>query len=333
MTVTQGEHPPGDPLPDQAGGTALAWASFILAAAALYNLSWGLVAALAPRWCLELLGLDAGNAPLVQCIGMLVGVYGLGYWIAGRDPARFWPLVFVGLVGKLLGPVGGLWTVGNGTLPATILWVNLTNDVLWWLPFGWILVAVHRRKLTSAWSGTTCQGSLYERLLGPSFHDLKLQLQRFHSATQPIEVTGRFSVERSDGRLANWIANLEGFPKATDAVVVQLRVEPATQTERWHRSFGERTLTSTQWLADGYLAERLGFVTLYMRAAVDDGSLVIRSVRSTAFGFPLPPFLAPHVAASGHDTPEGMRIRVVLGLVPLGTLVDYGGVVSIANSR
>ena len=75
---------------------------------------------------------------------MIVGVYGVGYWIAASDPIRHWPIVFVGLLGKVFGPIGFLQAAMTGSLPwkwgATIL----TNDLIWWLPFGAMLLATYR---------------------------------------------------------------------------------------------------------------------------------------------------------------------------------------------
>ncbi len=70
---------------------------------------------------------------------MIVGVYGIGYLIAARDPFRHWPLVLVGLLGKVLGPVGMGWSVVHGTLSSTLAWTCLTNDLIWWWPFALIL--------------------------------------------------------------------------------------------------------------------------------------------------------------------------------------------------
>ena len=39
-------------------------------------------------------------------MGMIVGVYGIGYLIAARDPRTHWPIVLVGLLGKVFGPIG-----------------------------------------------------------------------------------------------------------------------------------------------------------------------------------------------------------------------------------
>lgn len=117
------------------------WMKYVLLAAGGYNLIWGAVAIFAPAAMLAWLQVDADATALVfwQCIGMLVGVYGFAYLIAAGDPYRHWPLVLVGLIGKVLGPIGLLIAVGNGSLPLSFGWTNLTNDLIWWAPFVMIL--------------------------------------------------------------------------------------------------------------------------------------------------------------------------------------------------
>ena len=52
-------------------------------------------------------GMEPLNHPTVwQGMGMVIGVYGIGYWIASYDPIRHWPIVLVGLLGKLFGLIG-----------------------------------------------------------------------------------------------------------------------------------------------------------------------------------------------------------------------------------
>lgn len=70
---------------------------------------------------------------------MIVGVYGVGYIIAAFDPVRHWPIVFVSLLGKLLGPVGMVNAIWLGKLPAVAALTCLTNDLIWWVPFSLIL--------------------------------------------------------------------------------------------------------------------------------------------------------------------------------------------------
>jgi len=124
---------------ERAPGWMRAW----LVAAGFYNLAWCVVVVLAPVWSLRLLGVEASDQRLWPqfwgCIGMIVGVYGVGYLIASRDPLRHWPIVLVGLLGKVLGPIGFVDAAWRGHLPWSMGYTLLTNDLLWWAPFTMIL--------------------------------------------------------------------------------------------------------------------------------------------------------------------------------------------------
>jgi hypothetical protein len=112
----------------------------VLWAAAAYNLFWGLIVVQFPSRPFEWIGVEVPNYTcLVQCIGMIVGVYGVGYAIAAGDPMRHWPIVLVGLLGKLFGPIGFVWAVSRGELPWMAGLTIVTNDLIWWVPFGMIL--------------------------------------------------------------------------------------------------------------------------------------------------------------------------------------------------
>jgi hypothetical protein len=117
-----------------------AWIVWTLRAAGIYNLLWGAAVVLFPSQPFAWLGMPPPNYPeLWQCIGMVVGVYGVGYWIAASDPARHWPIVLVGWLGKVLGPIGFLNAALVGSLPWSFGLVNVTNDLVWWVPFTLIL--------------------------------------------------------------------------------------------------------------------------------------------------------------------------------------------------
>lgn len=121
------------------------WMSAVLAAAAIYNLAWGAWVILDPGALFRLSGMPAPLYPQVwQCVGLIVGVYGVGYAIAATAPIRHWPIVLVGLVGKVLGPVGFSAAAARGELPWLWGWTILTNDLVWWIPFGLILLAARR---------------------------------------------------------------------------------------------------------------------------------------------------------------------------------------------
>ena len=121
-----------------------AWMRLTLRLAGVYNLIWGLLVVLMPVRTLGWLGLtiEQGDPirPIWQCVGMIVGVYGIGYWAAARDPARHWPIVLVGLLGKVFGPIGFVQAVLiEGVLPSRFGLTLLTNDLIWWVPFALML--------------------------------------------------------------------------------------------------------------------------------------------------------------------------------------------------
>lgn len=112
--------------------------------AAIYNLFWGALISLFPD--LMLFGTEPGELGLImiQCIGMLVGVYGIAYYFCSREPKRYWPLIFVGLLGKILGPLGALFYLYQSKLPVDFLWTNLFNDLIWIPGFSWILLQIFK---------------------------------------------------------------------------------------------------------------------------------------------------------------------------------------------
>jgi peroxiredoxin len=127
------------------GKKPAAWMRTLLLAAAFYNIGWGAFVVLFPLAPFEWAQLPVPNYPeLWQCIGMIVGVYGVAYAAAASDPYRHWPVVFAGLLGKILGPIGFLNAATHGRLPWKAGWTLVTNGLIWWIPFTWILVETHR---------------------------------------------------------------------------------------------------------------------------------------------------------------------------------------------
>lgn len=140
-----------DPVPENMTATAtpfnsgagatqrLGWMRAILIAAGVYNLTWGGWVVLFPAALFRWTGMAPTNYPQIwQSVGMIVGVYGIGYLIAARAPFRHWPIVFVGLLGKVLGPAGMFCSVAQGNLAAGMAWTCVTNDLIWWA-FAFIL--------------------------------------------------------------------------------------------------------------------------------------------------------------------------------------------------
>lgn len=126
------------------------WAVWTLRLAAAYNILWGLWVVASPGGFFRWLEMSEPRYPGIwQCLGMVIGVYGLGYAIASRRPYRHWPIVLVGLAGKVLGPLGFLWAASRGELPWAFGVTIVPNDLIWWAPFALILAGAwrhHRRE-------------------------------------------------------------------------------------------------------------------------------------------------------------------------------------------
>lgn len=132
------------------------WMRHVLLAAGLYNLLWGAAVIAFPSGLFQFAEMELPRYPQIwQCVGMIVGVYGIGYLIAATDPLRHWPITLVGLLGKIFGPIGfanALWT---GSLPLAFGATIITNDLIWWLPFSAILYQAFKSHADSSTTNST----------------------------------------------------------------------------------------------------------------------------------------------------------------------------------
>lgn len=109
----------------------------MFALAGVYNVAWGLYAAVDPQWLFRVAGMEPMRHPeIFMTLGMVIGLYGILYLDVARAPEQGWLVAAVGLAGKLLGPLGFAVVVATGAWPPSALVLVVTNDLLWWLPFG-----------------------------------------------------------------------------------------------------------------------------------------------------------------------------------------------------
>ncbi len=136
---------------------APAWMSVVLILAGIYNLAWGAWVVLFPAAMFQLAAMPPNNYPQIwQGMGMVIGVYGIGYLIAAANPRQHWPIVLVGLLGKVLGPIGVAYALTQGTLPLKFAAACITNDLVWWVPFTLIVFfALRNRFLVTHKNGLT----------------------------------------------------------------------------------------------------------------------------------------------------------------------------------
>jgi hypothetical protein len=109
--------------------------------AGLYNIGWGLWSALDPQWLFRFAGMTPMLYPeIFACLAMVIGIYGLLYLEVARVPERGAAIAAVGLLGKLLGPIGFAVLVASGRWPERAAVLVLTNDLIWWPSFTLYLV-------------------------------------------------------------------------------------------------------------------------------------------------------------------------------------------------
>ena len=112
------------------------WYRITFCLASGYNILWGLYAAWDPQWLFRFAHLPVQNHPQIfACLGMVIGLYGILYLEVARVPERGWLLAAVGLMGKILGPIGLAGLILSGQWPLATIVLCLTNDLIWWIPF------------------------------------------------------------------------------------------------------------------------------------------------------------------------------------------------------
>src|SRR5499425_3781860 len=76
------------------------------------------------------------NYPQIfACLGMVIGLYGILYLYASWQPENGFLIVLVGLIGKILGPIGMAQLIASGQWPPSMAILCITNDLIWWIPF------------------------------------------------------------------------------------------------------------------------------------------------------------------------------------------------------
>jgi len=127
------------------------WMRNVLIAAGIYNLAWGATVILFPSAIFNFAEMELPRYPQIwQCVGMIVGVFGIGYLVAATDPLKHWPITLVGLLGKVFGPIGFAGALIKSELPLAFGATIVTNGLIWWLPFAAILCYAAKQNRVAA---------------------------------------------------------------------------------------------------------------------------------------------------------------------------------------
>lgn len=93
----------------------------------------------------QLLGMEKPTVNLpVQLVGVLVGLFGVGYWLVAANPVENRNILMLGFWSKALGSVLGIYYVLAGKLPWFFLAILLVSDIGYLPPFAVIIRRLNR---------------------------------------------------------------------------------------------------------------------------------------------------------------------------------------------
>lgn len=170
---------------------------------------------------------------------------------------------------------------------------------------------------------------LYRRLLGAGFDHLPEPLRALHDLQGQSLYEGRAEVTRGPNPLARLIAGLLGLPEEGQDVPVTVEFRRDGIGEIWTRNFGNRRfatqLRPVPNTDGGKLSERFGPFALTMDLVPRSDGLELVPLHFTAFGLPIPRWLAIRSTAREVVRAGRYGFDVTIDLPVLGRLVGYRG--------
>jgi hypothetical protein len=178
---------------------------------------------------------------------------------------------------------------------------------------------------------------LFERILGRSWQELAPQIRELHTVSDTSCFAGRCTVRRGSNLLALLIGRIMGFPKAGPEQPIRVQLSVRGNGERWVRTCGGRTFSSTQRPAEldseAFIRESFGPVAVDMALLVDHSQLFYGVRGWSLFGVRLPLALGPRSTAVESVQNGAFKFDVVVGLPLAGLIVHYVGVLTPETKR
>lgn len=117
----------------------------ILRVAALVSLIWGFLVPIIPFLIQSFFGpeMEASFSEMLQYVGIVFGVMGIGYFIASFDPGKHWSVVFIGLLMNVFLALNFLKIYLTDIVPSQIPLFLFLNSVIWIVPFFYILLLAY----------------------------------------------------------------------------------------------------------------------------------------------------------------------------------------------
>jgi len=118
----------------------LPWMKFLLRFVAVFNVLAGLTMIFGYHECYKIIGMNKPDISFpLQLVGILVALFGWGYYMVARHPLENRNVLLLGFWSKALGSCLGFYYVLSGQLPWRFVPVFFFADIIYLPPFAMIL--------------------------------------------------------------------------------------------------------------------------------------------------------------------------------------------------
>jgi hypothetical protein len=170
---------------------------------------------------------------------------------------------------------------------------------------------------------------LFQRILGSAWQELAHPIQDLHTIGTGRSFEGHCTVKRGRNVLAQLVANINHFPGEGNDQPISMRIDPQGEGERWSRTCGGRTFSSTQrpglgrseWL----VREQFGPVAVDVALLLEDSNLRYVLRRWTFLGIPMPLAWGPRLTALESVQHGVFKFDVNIDHPLIGLIVHYTG--------
>lgn len=173
--------------------------------------------------------------------------------------------------------------------------------------------------------------SLYERVLGDAWTRLPDAVRVLHDGA--VSAEGRARVDRGDSPLAKLAGAMMSFPPASEDVPLRVTFEQTPRGEVWRRTFGAHSFRSLQYEGERksarLIVERFGVLEFAMALVIEGDRLRLVTRRWSAFGVPLPLWLAPRSEAYEAEENGSFRFFVEISHPLTGLIIRYSGLLKL----
>ena len=115
------------------------WMNYLLRFAAVFNLIAGISMMFFYHEGYRLLKMPKPEIVLpVQTVGMLVALFGIGYWMVAQAPSENRNVLLLGMLSKACGSILVVYNCADGKLPLAFLPIVFFADMIYVPPFWYI---------------------------------------------------------------------------------------------------------------------------------------------------------------------------------------------------